>query len=143
MLRFDPFREMERLNQEARRRPASSVLAFDAVRDDETVTIYFDVPGVDAGDIDVNVERNELTISVDRRWDGDDKEILASERPQGTFTRRIMLSDGLDTEAMQADLDGGVLTITVPMSERSKARKIDVQTSGGSETIDVEGSDGT
>jgi HSP20 family protein len=113
------------------------------VRDDEAVTIYFDVPGVHAGDIDVNVERNELTISVDRRWDADDKEILASERPQGTFTRRIMLSDGLDTEAMQADLDSGVLTITVPMSERSKARKIDVQTTGGSETIDVEESDGT
>jgi len=143
MLRFDPFREMERLNQETRRRPAPSVLTFDAVRDDEAVTIYFDVPGVHAGDIDVNVERNELTISVDRRWDADDKEILASERPQGTFTRRIMLSDGLDTEAMQADLDSGVLTITVPMSERSKARKIDVQTTGGSETIDVEESDGT
>ncbi|HXV70714.1 MAG TPA: Hsp20/alpha crystallin family protein [Acidimicrobiia bacterium] len=141
MLRFDPFRELERINQEARRRPTPSVLAFDAVRDDEMVTIYLDVPGVDADDIDVNIERNELTISVERRWGGEDKEILASERPQGTFVRRIMLSDGLDTEAMEADLDSGVLKITVPMSERTKPRKIDVQSSSGSETIDVDGED--
>lgn len=141
MLRFDPFREIER--QEARRRLAPSVLAFDAVRDEEMVTIYLDVPGVAADDIDVNIERNELTITVDRRWDGDDKEVLSSERPQGTFTRRMMLSDGLDTEALQADLDNGVLTIKIPMSERTKPRKIEVQSGGGSTTIDVEGSDQT
>ena len=138
MLRFDPFRELERLSQETRRRPAPSVLAFDAVRDDEMVTIYIDVPGVEAGDIDVNVERNELTITVERRWASDEKEVLASERPQGTFTRRIMLSDGLDTDSMEANLDNGVLSIQVPMSERSKARKIDVQSSSGSETVDVD-----
>lgn len=138
MLRFDPFRELDRLNQETRRRAASSILAFDAVRDDEVVVIYLDVPGVEASDIDVNIERNELTISVERHWDGDDKEVLASERPQGTFTRRMMLSDGLDTDSMEANLDHGVLTIRIPMSERSKSRKIDVQTSGGSQTIDVD-----
>lgn len=138
MLRFDPFREFDRLGHETRRRPAPSVLAFDAVRDEGTVTIYFDVPGIGADDIEVNVERNELTVTVERRWDEEDKEVLAAERPQGTFTRRLMLSDGLDTDRMEADLDSGVLKVSVPMSERSKARKIDVQSSGGSETIDVD-----
>jgi HSP20 family protein len=113
------------------------VLAFDAVRDEEMVTIYLDVPGVEADDIDVTIERHELTITVDRRWNGDDKEVLASERPQGTFTRRIMLSDSLDTESLEADLDNGVLTIKVPMSEQTKPRKIDVQSSARSESIDV------
>ncbi|HEX6220054.1 MAG TPA: Hsp20 family protein [Acidimicrobiia bacterium] len=137
MLRFDPFRELDRLSRETRGRPTPSVLAFDAVRDEGMVTIYFDVPGIEAGDIDVNVERNELTVTVERRWDEEDKEILAAERPQGTFTRRLMLSDGLDTDQMEADLDNGVLKVSVPMSERSKARRIDVQSSGDSETIDV------
>lgn len=139
MLRFDPFRELDRLNQETRRRPAPSVLAFDAVRDEGMITIYFDVPGVRSDDIDITVERNELTVTVERRWETEEKEILASERPQGTFTRRLMLSDGLDTESMEADLDNGVLKVTVPVSERTKPRKIDVQSSEGSETIDVGG----
>lgn len=127
MLRFDPLREFDRLTRETRER-APSVLAFDAVREQESVTLYFDVPGISADDIEVHVERNELTITATRVWRGEDEGTLVNERPQGSFTRRVMLSDALDADRLQADLSEGVLTVTIPVSERSKPRKIDVTT---------------
>jgi len=141
MLRFDPLREFDRLARETRDQPPS-VLAFDAIREDESVTLYFDVPGISADDIDVNVERNELTITARRVWAGDDKETLVNERPQGSFTRRVMLSDNLDTDRLEASLSDGVLTVTIPVAESSKPRKIDVVTgSQGGGDIEVSGSD--
>jgi len=142
MLRFDPLREFDRLTRETRDRPPS-VMAFDAIREEESVTLYFDVPGVSADDIDVHVERNELTITATRVWDGDDKETLVSERPQGSFTRRVMLSDVLDSERLEATLSDGVLIVTIPVAEKSKPRKIDVTThSKGGDDIEVSGNDG-
>ena len=142
MLRFDPHREFDRLTRETRERPPS-VMAFDAIRDDESVTLYFDVPGVTADDIDVHVERNELTITANRVWDSEDKETLVSERPQGSFTRRVMLSDILDAERLEANLSDGVLTVTVPVAEKLKPRKIDVSTgSRQNDDIGVSGNDG-
>ena len=141
MLRFDPLRELDRFARETRER-TPSVMAFDAVRNEDAVTLYFDVPGVSAEDLDVNVDRNQLTITAERMWQSGDDEILVSERPQGTFTRRVMLSDSLDTEKLEANLDEGVLTVTVPVAEQSKPRKIDVSTgSQESDSIDVSGSD--
>jgi len=142
MLRFDPLREFDRLTRETRDRPPS-VMAFDAIREEESVTLYFDVPGVSADDIDVHVERNELTITATRVWDGNDKETLVSERPQGSFTRRVMLSDVLDSERLEASLSDGVLIVTIPVAEKSKPRKIDVTThSKGGDDIEVSGNDG-
>lgn len=141
MLRFDPLRELDRFARETRDR-TPSVMAFDAVRDEDAVTLYFDVPGVSAENLEVNVDRNQLTITAERVWHSGDDEILVSERPQGTFTRRVMLSDSLDTEKLEANLDEGVLTVTVPVAEQSKPRKIDISTgSQESDSIDVSGSD--
>lgn len=140
MLRFDPLREFDRLARETRDRPPS-VMAFDAVRDDESVTLYFDVPGVSGDDIDVHVERNELTITARRVWKSDDKETLVSERPQGSFTRRVMLSDALDADRLEANLAEGVLTVAIPVSEKSKPRKINV-TMGSSQRDQIEVSGG-
>jgi HSP20 family protein len=141
MLRFDPLRELDRFARESRDR-TPSVMAFDAVRGEDAVTLYFDVPGVTADDLEVNVDRNQLTITAERIWDSGDDEILVSERPQGVFTRRVMLSESLDTEKLQANLDEGVLTVTVPVAEQSKPRKIDVSTgSQASGSIDVSASD--
>jgi len=139
MLSFDPLREFDRLAREARERPPS-LMAFDAVRDDQSVTLYFDVPGVSGEDIDVHVERNELTITARRVWTGDDKETLVSERPQGSFTRRVMLSDALDADRLEANLSEGVLTVAIPVSEKSKPRRIEVTMgSHQSDHIDVSG----
>lgn len=141
MLRFDPLREFDRLTRETRERTTPAVLAFDAVRDEDSVTLYFDVPGISADDLEVSVERNELTISARRVWKDDDKETLVTERPQGSFTRRVMVSDALDTDRLEANLSEGVLELTIPVSEKSKPRKVDVTTGSQEEAIEVSGSD--
>lgn len=141
MLRFDPLREFDRLTRETRERTTPAVMAFDAVRDEDSVTLYFDVPGVTADDLEVSVERNELTISATRVWKDDSKETIVTERPQGSFTRRVMLSDALDTDRLEANLAEGVLELTIPVSQKSKPRKIDVATGSQQEAIEVSGSD--
>lgn len=140
MLRFDPFRDLDRLSEQMTR-STRSMLAFDAVRDDDEVIIYFDVPGVDADDVEVSVEKNELTIKVERRWSDDDKRVIASERAQGSFTRQLMLNDALDTDKLEAKLDNGVLTVAIPVDESSKQRRIEVQSSGSSKAIDAKSSE--
>jgi len=136
LMRFDPFRDIDRMS-EGLARPTRSVLAMDAVRDEQEVTIYMDVPGVAKDDIEVSVEKNELTVTIERVWDDDDKQVLSSERPQGTFSRRIMLSDALDLEQLSAHTSDGVLIITIPVAERSKPRRIDVTTHPNDEAIET------
>lgn len=136
MLRFDPFRELDRRTEQLTR-PARSMLAMDAVRDEHEVTIYIDAPGATADDVDVSVEKNEVTVSIERRWHDDTKQTIAQERPQGTFTRRFMLSDAVDLERLVAKMQDGVLTISVPVSERSKPRRIDIKSGGESEAIEA------
>ena len=126
MLRYDPFSELSRMTRDLERSTRSGVLAMDAIRDDSKVVVYFDVPGVTRDDIEVSVEKNELTIKVERRWDDAGQQKLAQERQQGTFTRQIMLGDALDLENLTADLDDGVLTVMVPVDENSKQRTINV-----------------
>jgi len=141
LLRFDPFQEFERLTEEARR-PARTMLLFDAIREDDHVVIDFDVPGIDSDHIDVTVEKNELTVTVDRPWGDGDQDIVAAERPHGSFSRQLMLGDTLDVEGLEANVANGVLTVTIPVSEKSKQRKISVGGgSGGSEAIDASSSD--
>ena len=127
LMRFDPFREIDRMG-EGRARSSRSVLAMDAVRDEHEVVIYIDVPGVATDDIDVSVEQNELTVTVERRWEDDDKEVLSSERPQGVFSRRLVLGQALDLEQLTARTADGVLIISIPVAERSRPRRIDIST---------------
>ena len=139
MLRFDPFRDLERLSEQVSR-PGRSIMAFDAVRNDDEIWVYFDVPGVRADDVELSVEKNELTVTASRRWDAGEWQVLASERPQGTFTRQLLLNDALDTDNMEARLDDGVLTIRIPVAATSKQRRIEVKKgSHGSQAIDAEG----
>ena len=126
LLRFDPFRELDRLTEQAteRRRP---VMAMDAFRDGDEVTVHFDLPGVDRDSIDITVEKNQLIVRAERRWAGDDDvDVVAAERPQGTFTRSLFLGANPDTERIDADYTDGVLTLTIPVAEVAKPRKITV-----------------
>jgi HSP20 family protein len=126
LMRFDPFRELDRLTQQAWG-PQRSVLPMDAYRRGDQFVVSFDLPGVDADSIDLTVEKNVLTVKAERRpsrIEGD--ELLASERPHGSFTRQLFLSEALDTDAIQADYRDGVLTVTIPIAERAKARKVAV-----------------
>lgn len=135
MLRFDPFFDLDRMTQPVARQ--RSMLALDAVRDDDEVTIYLDVPGVSGDDLDVSVERNELTIRAERRWDDDDKRVIARERSQGSYERQLTLSDALDTDQLTAELSDGVLIIKVPVSERAKQRTVEVRGGDQAEAIET------
>jgi HSP20 family protein len=127
LMRFDPFRELDRLTDGALASRTSGPMGMDAYRHDGQVVVHFDLPGVDPDSIDVTVEKNQLTVRAERRWEPDEGvQVIASERPQGTFTRSLFLGEGLDTERIEADYDRGVLTVTVPVAEQAKPRKISV-----------------
>ena len=105
-------------------------MPMDAVRRGETVHVFLDLPGVDPASIDLEVERNVLTVKAERRWareEGD--QVLASERRQGSFLRRLLLGDTLDGERVEADYRDGVLAISIPVAEAAKPRKVAVGTS--------------
>lgn len=133
LMRTDPFREFDRLTQRAlgsigtRARPTE--MPMDAWRSGDTFHVEFDLPGVDTSSIDLDVERNVVTITAQRQLLADDVEMLANERPRGTFNRQLVLGDNLDTERISATYDSGVLALTIPVIESAKPRKIEI-TSG-------------
>ncbi len=134
LLRTDPFREFDRLTQQmfgsngTLARP--SVMPMDAWRDGDTFQVEFDLPGVDPGSIDLDVERNVVTVRAERPTRASDAELIAAERPRGVFSRQLVLGDNLDTEHIAASYDAGVLTLSIPVAERAKPRKISVSTKG-------------
>ena len=127
----DPFRDFDRLAQQifgTTNRPA--VMPMDAWREGERFVIEFDLPGVSRESIDLDVERNVLTVRAERVPGNGDWEMLASERPRGVFSRQLVLGDNLDLERIEANYDGGVLRLIVPVAERAKPRKIEVALGG-------------
>ena len=146
LMRFDPFREVDRFAEQvdqALRRTASSV-PMDAVRHGDQVFINFDLPGVDPDSIDLTVERDVLTLKASRRFERNEgDEVLANERPQGTYTRRVLLGDSLDTSRLEAAYDHGVLSITIPVAEQAQPRKISVGGGHSRTAIEAESLDTT
>jgi len=142
VMRFDPFRDIDRQMQQlaGRMQDTSSTMAMDAYRRGDSVFVHFDLPGVDAESIELTAEQNTLTVRAERRWTPESEDqILAQERPQGLFTRQLMLGEHLDTQQIQAMYENGVLTIEVPVAPAAKPRKIEIRASGQhSGAIDVE-----
>ncbi|MGW7054307.1 Hsp20/alpha crystallin family protein [Streptomyces sp. NPDC054887] len=139
LMRTDPFRELDRLTQQlmgTNARPAA--MPMDAFREDETFVVELDLPGVDPETIDLDVERNVLTVKAERRSRaGEDAEVLIAERPTGSFSRQLFLGETLDTERIDASYDAGVLRLTIPVAEQAKPRKISI--SGGSGPKQING----
>ena len=137
LMRFDPFAELDRLSRDTfGRRPA--VMPMDAYRSGERFVVRFDLPGVDPASIDLTVEKNVLTVRAERAWapaEGD--QVVVAERPQGTFTRQLFLGETLDSEHIEAHYDHGVLTLTVPVAERARPRKVEVSTGDAGRPIDA------
>jgi len=137
LLRFDPFADVDRMFDQAfnqRRRPS---FPMDAYRSENTVVVHFDLPGVDPNSISLEYERQILSVSAEREWrpvEGD--QLLASERIHGTFQRQLLLGDGLDAERMHATYEHGVLTVTIPVAEKAKPRRIDVTVNGGASSLE-------
>lgn len=126
LLRFDPFAEFDRATRRLEQ-SSNNFGAADAYRHNDAFVIHLDMPGFDADAIDMTVEKDSLTVSGERRWEpGEDVQVIMHERPAGTFTRRFFLGEGLDTEAIEAGYDQGVLTIRIPVRETAKPRKITV-----------------
>src|SRR6185436_14642007 len=132
LMRTDPLRELDRLTQQVfgtATRPA--VMPMDAWRDGDTFVVEFDLPGVRPEDVDIDVERNVLTVKAERRiTEGQDTEVIAAERPRGVFSRQLILGDNLDTERVHAEYDAGVLRLTIPVSEHAKPHKIEIEGNG-------------
>ncbi len=131
LMRTDPFRELDRLSQQVFGNAGTvarpSTMPMDAWQEGETFLVEFDLPGVEPGSIDLDVERNVVTVRAERKPLGQDRELLAAERPRGIFSRQLILGDTLDTERIQASYDGGVLQLRIPVAERAKPRKIPVE----------------
>jgi HSP20 family protein len=126
-MRTDPFRDLDRLTQQVfgtAARPA--VMPMDAWRDGDTFHIEFDLPGVNVDSIDLDVERNVLTVRADRSMAEGANELIAAERPRGVFSRQVILGDNLDTDRIEADYSGGVLHLLIPVAEKAKPRKITI-----------------
>jgi|SRR5687768_5981206 len=139
LMRYDPFRELDRFTEGFFGGPGRSPwMPMDAVRRGDHVELRFDLPGVAPDSIDVSVERNVLTVKAERSWipsEGD--EVLARERTHGTWSRQVLLGDALDTETLKAGYDHGVLTLTIPVAERAKPRKVEISVGDPQEAIEV------
>lgn len=135
----DPFRDFDRLTQQifgTTNRPA--VMPMDAWREGERFVIEFDLPGVAKDSIDLDVERNVLTVRAERVARNGDWEALASERPRGVFSRQLVLGDNLDLDRIEAAYADGVLRLVVPVAEKAKPRKIQVNAGSTEERTAIE-----
>ena len=130
LMRTDPFRELDRLTQQVlgtTARPAA--MPMDAWQEGEEFVVAFDLPGVDVDSVDIDVERNVLTVRAERKSPtGENTELIAAERPRGVFSRQLILGDALNADAVKAGYDAGVLTLRIPMAEKAKPRRIEVET---------------
>jgi HSP20 family protein len=137
LMRTDPFRELDRLTEQVfgtTARPA--VMPMDAWRHGDEFVVEFDLPGVRAQDVNLDVERNALTVKVERPLtEAQDTEVLAAERPRGVFSRQLILGDNLDTDRVNAVYDAGVLRLTIPVSEQAKPRRIEIASNGERKSI--------
>lgn len=143
LMRTDPFRELDRLAAQLMNANGTwsrpTAMPMDAYRDGDTYVIALDLPGVSTDAIDIDVERNMLTIKAERRpvEQTDTVERELSERPLGVFSRQIMLADTLDTESIDAEYEAGVLTLRIPIAERARPRKVSI--SGGGDRKQISG----
>jgi HSP20 family protein len=139
-MRFDPFREFDRLTEDlmgAARGGRARSFPMDAYRRGDAFFIHLDLPGVDPDSIEMTAEENVLTISAERRFEPEEEdEVLVRERPSGRFTRQLLLGTNLDRDRTEANDENGVLTVTIPIAEQAKPRRIEVGRSGRQKTIE-------
>lgn len=129
MLRFDPFRDLDRLTSEwigGARTPRWAPM--DAYRVGEEYVVHLDLPGIAEDSLEVTAENNTLTVRAERRPAGpDNAQYVINERPMGAFSRQMVLGDGLDLDKVSANYHDGVLTVTIPVAEQAKPRRIDIE----------------
>ena len=128
---FDPFREFDRVAAnllDSRQGPR--LMPIDLYRDGDHYVLNADLPGIDPGSVDIDIDGQLLTIRAERTpRSAEGVKWLARERSSGSFLRQLNVGSGIDTSAISATYDNGVLSVTIPVSEKAKPRKVEVQTS--------------
>ena len=138
LMRTDPFRDLDRLTQQVFGTAARpTAMPMDAWRQNDTFVVEFDLPGIDANSIDLDVERNVLTVRADRPAREGIEELVAAERPRGVFSRQLILGDNLDTDKIVASYHAGVLRLEIPVAEKAKPRKISINATDDHEVINA------
>jgi HSP20 family protein len=138
LMRFDPFREFDRFPEELLHGRRARQIPVDAYRRGDEFKVHLDMPGVDPSSIELTVERDVLSVRAERSWaplEGD--EIQVSERAQGEFSRQLFLGEALDRDHVAAAYADGVLTITIPVAEQAKPRKILVHAGGEAKAVEA------
>jgi len=138
LMRTDPFRDLDRWTQQVlgtAARPA--VMPMDAWREGEAFIVEFDLPGVKADSVNLDVERNVLTVHAERPGLDQNREMVSAERARGVFSRQLFLGDNLDTEHIQASYQDGVLRLTIPVAEKAKPRRITITNTHEKEAINA------
>jgi HSP20 family protein len=139
LIRTDPFRDLDRLAAQllgTASRPTG--MPMDAWRKDQQFVVEFDLPGVDPDSVDIDVERNVLTVKAERRNGfAENADVIAAERPRGVFSRQVILGDVLDTDRIDAAYQNGVLRLTIPVAEKAKPRKIVINSDASNNTVDA------
>ena len=136
LMRTDPFRELDRFAQQVlgtAARPA--VMPMDAWREGEEFVVEFDLPGINPDSLDIDIERNVVTVRAERPALDPNREMLATERSRGVFSRQLVLGENLDTDRIEASYNEGVLRLRIPVAEKAKPRKISVAHGNGHKAI--------
>jgi len=132
LMRFEPFREFDRITEELLTAGRARQIPVDAYRRGDEFKVHLDMPGVDTASIELTVEKDVLSVRATRTWapfEGD--EIQVTERAQGEFGRQLFLGESLDRDHVAAVYENGVLTITIPVAEQAKPRKVEITHAGG------------
>jgi len=144
LMRTDPFRDLDRIAQQLLGTTAAGTwtrpnpMPLDAWRENDEFVVCFDLPGVSLDAIDIDIERNVLTVKAERRpTQAGEVEVQVSERPLGAFSRQLFLGDTLDSENIKADYDAGVLTLRIPVAAKAKPRKIEIATADSRKEINA------
>ena len=138
LMQTDPMRDLDRLTQQVfgtSARPA--VMPMDAWRDGDRFIVEFDLPGVDEDSLDLDVERNVLTVHASRPDLDPGREMVSAERPRGVFSRQLFLGETLDTAAIEAGYAGGVLRLTIPVAEKAKPHRIQITNDSEKQAINA------
>lgn len=138
LMRTDPFGELDRLTWHVLGTEAHpAAMPMDVWRDTDNLILEFDLPGVLVDSLDIDVEREVLTVRATRPESASGHEVFASERPHGVFSRQLLLGDNLDVDHIEAHYNEGVLRLTIPVAEPAKPRKIAITTNAQQQAINA------
>jgi HSP20 family protein len=136
LMRTDPFRDLDHFAQQVlgtAARPA--VMPMEAWREGDAFFVEFDLPGIDQDSLGLDIERNVVTVRAERAAVNPNREMLATERPRGVFSRQLVLGENLDTDRIEASYQEGVLRLHIPVAEKAKPRKITIGRGDGHKAL--------